>query len=76
MRAAYTPGMATRLGTLPAWLERLREDSRGPLSSAERARRRAATRRALAHRDALPSIAPDTTGDYIHEVREEAGSRP
>ena len=68
--------MATGQHTTLAWIERLREGARHPISESERARRQAATRRALAHRDSLPSIAPDTTGDYIHEIRQEADAHP
>ena len=64
--------MATSQRTDLKWIERLRDGVRRPLSESERARRQAATRRALAHRDSLPSIAPATTGDYIHEIRNEA----
>ena len=68
--------MATSQRTDLEWVERLRAGARRPLSESERARRQTATRRALAHRDSLPSIAPDTTGDYIHEIRHEADARP
>ncbi len=67
--------MATGQRTSPTWIDRLRDGAHLPPSDAERARRRTATRRALAHRDALPGIAPDTTGDYIHEIRHEADAQ-
>ncbi len=41
------------------------------VSAPEQARRRAETRRLLAFRDGLPPIAPDTTGQYLHELRAE-----
>ena len=42
------------------------------MSEAEKARRRAATKRLRALRDGLPSIAPDNATQYIRETRTEA----
>jgi hypothetical protein len=67
--------MATTQRTEPAWVLRLRAQAARPLSAEERARRRAETERLLAARDSRPSIAPDTTSDYIRQIRDEEAGR-
>lgn len=57
------------------WAEEVLQDLGKPVSEEEKALRREATRRILALRDSSPSIAPDTTGQYIREIREEQESR-
>ena len=54
------------------WAKSLLNELRQPVSEAEKARRRAATRRLRALRDGLPSIAPDSATQYIRETRAEA----
>jgi hypothetical protein len=63
--------MATLRKTDTGWRRALRAGRVRRVSEAEQARRRAETRRLLAIRDAQPPIAPDTTGQYLHELRAE-----
>ena len=51
-------------------IEVLRARQRQPLTEAEKEANRAAIREARTLRDRLPSIAPDTTTDYIRQIRE------
>jgi hypothetical protein len=67
--------MATEQRTRPAWVEALLAQAHRPISEEEKARRREETRRLLAFRDSLPSIAPDTTAQYIREIRDEEDAR-
>jgi hypothetical protein len=46
-----------------------------PISEEEKARRREMTRRLRDLRDSGPSIAPDTTSQYIEEIRREMDER-
>ena len=58
------------------FLRELKRELERPVSEQEKALRREATLRLRALRDASPSIAPDTTGQYIRETRDELDSRP
>jgi hypothetical protein len=60
---------------LAEWKAELRRRLVTPLSPEEITRRREATKRTLALRDRGPSIAPDTTGQYIDEIRREQEER-
>lgn len=51
------------------WQQTLRADGVRPIPEAEKARRREETRRLLAFRDRLPPVVPDTTDQYLHELR-------
>jgi len=68
--------MATTAKPRSAWAEKFLRELKRPMSEEEKARLREATRRVRALRDSGPSIAPDTTGQYIRETREELDSRP
>jgi len=67
--------MAITIKRRSAWDEEVLRELSKPVSEEEKALRREATRRILALRDSSPSIAPDTTGQYIREIREEQESR-
>jgi hypothetical protein len=67
--------MATLRKADIGWRRALRSGRERRISAAEQARRRAETRRLLAFRDGLPPIAPDTTGQYLHELRAEDALR-
>lgn len=64
--------MTTEQQTKPRWLRELEQRLRDPVSEEERARRRAYVARIRAKRDRLPSIAPDTSSEYIRAIRDEA----
>ncbi len=64
--------MTTAQETKPRWLRELARRLREPPSEEELACRRAYTARIRAKRDQLPSIAPDTTSQYIRAIRDEA----
>lgn len=59
-----------------AWAEEFLRELMQPVSEEEKALLREMTRRLRALRDSGPSIAPDTTGQYTRETREELDSRP
>ena len=64
--------MTTEQKTKPRWLRELERRLREPVSEEELARRREYTARIRAKRDRLPSIAPDTSSEYIRAIRDEA----
>ena len=64
--------MTTKQKTKPRWVEELERRLREPVSEEELARRRAYAARIRAKRARLPSIAPDTTSQYIRAIRDEA----
>ena len=64
--------MTTEQKTKPRWVQELERRLREPVSEEERARRRAYAARIRAKRDRLPSIAPDTSSEYIRAIRDEA----
>ena len=64
--------MTTEQKTKPGWLRELERRLREPVSEEELARRREYTARIRAKRDRLPSIAPDTSSEYIRAIRDEA----
>lgn len=58
-----------------AWqqaLDALRHEQTRPASAERQASNRRATQRVRAFRAQLASIAPDTTGDYVREIRQAA----
>lgn len=67
--------MASPPKTRPAWVLELLEKAARPVSDAELVRRREATRRVRALRDRASVIIPDTTEQYIREIREEEDGR-
>ena len=71
---SYTATMVLRERRPAAWLHDLLGGAQPPLTDAEKARRHAETERLIKARDRLPSIAPDTTTDYVRQVRDEADS--
>jgi hypothetical protein len=68
--------MATSAKARPAWAEELLRELKRPVSEGEKAILREMARTLRTLRDASPSIAPDTTGQYVRETREELDSRP
>ena len=64
--------MAIKHALRSDWSARLRARAHAPVPAEEMARRREETKHVLAARDRQPSIAPDTTGGYVHEIRDEA----
>lgn len=64
--------MTTEQKTKPRWVQELERRLREPVSEEELARRRAHAARVRALRASLPSIAPDTTSQYIRAIRDEA----
>ena len=64
--------MTTEQKTKPRWVEELERRLREPVSEEELARRRAYAARIRAKRARLPSIAPDTSSEYIRAIRDEA----
>ena len=66
--------MATRDTARQQALDALRREQRRPPSAQRQSENHSVTQRARALRDQLPSIAPDTTADYVREIREAADS--
>ena len=63
--------MATTQQAKPAWVLRLREQATRRLTDEEMPQRQTETEKVLAARNSRPSIAPDTTSDYIRRIRDE-----
>jgi hypothetical protein len=66
---------ATRSLVDKEWVREFRAKLVEPVSDDEKAQRRDFTRELRAFRDSLPSIAPDTTQDYVRQTREEEDAR-